>query len=351
MKSFILLFSFTIIWGTFSAQSDSVQGGQSLRIMAVGDLMLGTNYPSVSYLPPNGGKDVLADVDSLLNASDLTVGNLEGVIRGAETPAGKKCSDPKYCYLFKSPDEYVEHFVTAGFDFLCVANNHINDFGTIGREHTLKLLDQAGIKYAGVTDHPTTTMEVNGIMIGVTGFSPNRGTLSIHDYDLLKSTVESLDAVCDIVIVSFHGGAEGPDHQHVTPGNERYIGENRGDVIQFARAAIDAGADVVLGHGPHVARAVDLYKDRFIAYSLGNFSTYGRFNLKGPNGYAPILDLRINADGSFESAQIHSAIQRDRGVPRFDAEERAYQKIKELTLADRPDAGLVFPGNGLIEKK
>ena len=157
--------------------------------------------------------------------------------------------------------------------------------------------------------------------------------------------------VCDIVIVSFHGGAEGPDHQHVTPGNERYIGENRGDVIQFARAAIDAGADVVLGHGPHVARAVDLYKDRFIAYSLGNFATYGRFKLKGPNGYAPILDLRINADGSFESAQIHSAIQRDRGVPRFDAEERAYQKIKELTLADRPDAGLVFPGNGLIEKK
>ena len=72
-----------------------------------------------------------------------------------------------------------------------------------------------------------------------------------------------------------------------------FYGENRGNAYAFARMAIDAGADVVLGSGPHVTRAVDLYKNRFIAYSLGNFCTYGMFNLDGPNGMAPLLALNI----------------------------------------------------------
>ncbi len=349
MNRFTVILLLVLPFAALNAQNETK--AENLTIIAVGDIMLGTNYPNASYLPPNDGKDVMAAVGSILEKGDLTVGNLEGVIHGPDAAEGKICSDPKYCYLFKSPDHYVDHFVSSGFDFLCVANNHINDFGSIGREHTLALLDEAGISYAGVTDHPTSILEVNGLSVGFAGFSPNRGTQSITDYDLVERTVQALSATCDVVVVSFHGGAEGEEHEHVLPGTETYLGENRGDPIRLARVAIDAGADVIWGHGPHVPRAVDLYKDRFIAYSLGNFATYARFSLKGSKSFVPILELEIRPDGSFVSAQIHSALQKDNGGPRPDAGAHAYQRIESLTRADRPDAGLRFPGNGIIEKE
>ena len=109
---------------------------------------------------------------------------------------------------------------------------------------------------------------------------------------------------CDIVIVSFHGGAEGADFQHVPKTNEMFHGENRGDVYNFAHTMIDNGADVVFGHGPHVTRAIEVYKDRFISYSLGNFCTYGRFNLAGPNGLAPIVKINVDTSGRFLSGRI-----------------------------------------------
>lgn len=308
--------------------------------------MLGSNFPSASYLPPNGGSEVLAQVDSILRLGDLTFGNLEGVIHGAQTPVVKRCNNPDKCYAFKSPDEYALQLAAAGFDVVSVANNHINDFGSVGATNTLRMLDSAGIAYAGLKQCPTTIIEHGGQRIGFTAFSPNRGTLQITNLELLKTTVQSLDAQCDLVIVSFHGGAEGLEHQHIRPGTETYLGENRGDPIRFARAAIDAGADVVLGHGPHVPRALDLYKDRIIAYSLGNFATYARFSLKEAKGFAPILDLEIAEDGKFISGRIHSAIQLGRGIPHLDAEHRAFKRIQSLTEKDRPDSGLSFDESG-----
>ena len=74
-----------------------------------------------------------------------------------------------------------------------------------------------------------------------------------------------------------------------------FYGENRGDVHHFARSVVDAGADIVLGHGPHVTRAVEVYKNKFIAYSLGNFNTYGRFSLTGDKGIAPLLDIKLKS--------------------------------------------------------
>ena len=94
-----------------------------------------------------------------------------------------------------------------------------------------------------------------------------------------KKTIAYLDSLVDIVIVSFHGGAEGSEYTNITKKTEIFLGENRGNPYEFSRVAIDAGADVIFGHGPHVTRSMDIYKNRFIAYSLGNFATYARMSL------------------------------------------------------------------------
>ena len=122
-----------------------------------------------------------------------------------------------------------------------------------------------------------------------------------------------LDDSCDIVIVSFHGGAEGADYQNVTRETETFYGENRGNVYEFSHRMIDAGADIVFGHGPHVTRAIEVYKDRFIAYSLGNFCTYRRFNLTGPNGFAPLLRVKTDTFGKFVEADIIPVYQDNLG--------------------------------------
>ena len=114
--------------------------------------------------------------------------------------------------------------------------------------------------------------------------------------------------------------------------------------------AIDAGADVVLGHGPHVTRAMDIYKDRFIAYSLGNFATYGRFNLLGTNGIAPIIELNLSINGTFISGKIYSTKQLGEGGPVIDEQNRALKEIQELTRTDIPECILNIESDGTITK-
>ncbi|HMP14121.1 MAG TPA: CapA family protein, partial [Saprospiraceae bacterium] len=262
-----------------TAENATPTADSTYTVIGVGDMMLGTNYPSTSYLPPNDGKDLLADVRDYLKNADVTFGNLEGTMfDNGGTP--KTCRDPSVCYVFRTPAKYVQYYLDAGFDVLSIANNHSGDFGPEGRRKTKEVLQEAGIAYAGLagTDE-YVIFERNGVKYGFCAFAPNSGTCNLRDIPGAQRIVKKLTEISDVVIVSFHGGAEGASHQHVTRKNETYIGENRGNVYEFAHAVIDVGADIVLGHGPHVTRAVELYKDRFIAYSLGNFCTYGRFSL------------------------------------------------------------------------
>jgi poly-gamma-glutamate capsule biosynthesis protein CapA/YwtB (metallophosphatase superfamily) len=322
----------------------------TLQIIGVGDMMLGTNYPSSSYLPPNDGKDILAPVKHILENADLTFGNMEGVILTGEGKV-KSCSDPKVCYAFKSPDHYINYFAEAGFDVLSIANNHVGDFGDIGRKNTVEQLNKTDIKYAGLLAYPFTTFEKQGIKYGFCAFAPNNGTISINDKENAIKIVQHLDSISDIVIVSFHGGAEGPGHRNITRKEEIFLGENRGSPYEFSRVVIDAGADIVFGHGPHVTRAIDLYKNRFIAYSLGNFCTYGRFNLKGSTGIAPIVKVAVNRKGEFISAQIFSIQQLGEGGPTPDEENGALKEIIELTQTDLPECGLLIGMDGKVTKK
>jgi poly-gamma-glutamate capsule biosynthesis protein CapA/YwtB (metallophosphatase superfamily) len=162
--------------------------------------------------------------------------------------------------------------------------------------------------------------------------------------------VRHLDSISDVVIVSFHGGAEGPAYQHVPRTYELFYGENRGNVYQFAHSVIDAGADIVFGHGPHVVRGTEVYKDRFIAYSLGNFCTYGGINVSGINGFAPIIKVFTNHDGRFLAAQITSCIQHSLSPVAVDSDKLVNKKIQELTKQDFPEANIVIDDEGWIKQ-
>lgn len=321
-----------------------------IKIIAVGDIMLGTNYPNNSYLPPNDGKDLLEEFKVISKNADVVFGNLEGCFLTEDGPV-KKCANPDKCYAFKMPNNYVYHLLDANFNLLSIANNHIGDFGDVGRRNTVNILKDAGIHFAGLIEYPYTVFEIKGLKIGFAAFAPNTGTVNINNYNKLVEIVTHLDTTCNIVIVSFHGGAEGPSYQNITRKTEIFLGENRGNPYEFARIAIDAGADIVLGHGPHVPRAIDLYKNKFIAYSLGNFATYGRFNISGPNGLAPAIEIVVDKEGNFLHGKIHSFKQIGKGQPAKDETNTAAIKIRELTKTNLPETQLEIDNEGFISIK
>jgi hypothetical protein len=320
-----------------------------ISIIGVGDMMLGTNYPSKDYLPPNDGRELLAPVRDILSAADLCCANLEGAILSGEGPV-KQTSDPSKCYAFKSPDGYVNLLKDAGIDAVSLANNHVNDFGDPGKTNTVRMLSGAGIEFAGLLEYPSATFTKEGIRYGFCAFAPNKATVKINDYDEARKIIGELDSQSDIVIVFFHGGGEGSNYRHITRNHEIYLDEDRGNPYEFARMAIDAGADVVFGSGPHVTRAIDLYKNRFIAYSLGNFCTYGRFSLSGEKGLAPIVEVKVGRSGEFRSAKIISTKQIGEGGTLLDPDNGALRSIRSLTAQDIPECPLQITEDGSVTK-
>lgn len=315
--------------------------------------MMGTTFPDDSrgvYLPANSGAQLFADCDSLLRSADIAAGNLEGtLLDSGGTP--KKCNNPQFCYAFRTPTDYVYNLTKAGIDFVGIANNHINDFGPIGITSTKRTLDDAGIAYAGLLSGPrTATLERNGRKIGFVAFGHSRGTMSINDLETAHRTVSELKETHDIVVVCFHGGAEGPQYSYVPHATETAFGENRGDVEKFAHTVVNAGADIVYGHGPHVVRGAELYKDRIILYSLGNFCTPYRISLSGISGQAPLVTVSLNPDGTFRNGQIHSFMQQ-RGIgPRRDSSHAVARQIRILSLHDFPYSPLSISPTGNLSR-
>ena len=333
----------------FCSSSYSQNDNDIVSVIGTGDIMLGSNYPSDAKLPILDGKELLREVKDILKSADVTFGNLEGCFlnKGGNV---KPCKSG--CYFFRMPDRYVNYLVDAGFDVMSIANNHMGDFGAPGRENTVKVLKEAGLNYAGLKGVcETSRFEVNGVKYGFCAFAPNSGTVRITDLAYAKKLVAELKEDCDIVIVSFHGGAEGKAHNRVTKKTETFYGENRGNVYEFAHAVVDAGADIVFGHGPHVVRAAELYKDRFIIYSLGNFCTAGDFNITGINGYAPMVKVYTDKEGKFVKGKIYSALQKDKTGPVMDNKHSAAKEIKRLTELDFPQSDLIISEDGTIERK
>ena len=321
---------------------------QTLNIAMTGDIMMGTTYPSI-MLPANDGRDLFRDAKDILTGADLTVGNLEGAI--CDGGRSTKGTGPN-SYAFRTPTSYGHLLKEAGFDFLSMANNHANDFGLEGIESTERVLEEQGILFSGIDGRiESAVIERKGLKIGLCAFGHNSYTLKHTDLNTVGRIVDDLVERCDLVIVSFHGGAEGRTKSHLPQGSETFLGENRGSLRQLAHFCIDHGADVVYGHGPHVVRAMEVYKDRFIAYSLGNFCTPYNVSLTGISGYAPVVEININADGSFIDGKIHSFLQ-TRGIgPRKDAAGSVAREIRQLSNADIPLSQATIDAQGNIRLK
>ena len=325
------------------------QKKDTITLIGVGDMMMGSNYPDNSGLPANDGQFLLKEVHDVLRNADVTMGNLEGVLLD-EGGTPKTCRDPKVCYVFRSPERYVQNLVNAGFDVMSLANNHAGDFGEMGRRSSMKALDGVGIQHAGQLPKKSTVFEKDGIRYGFAAFAPNGGCVNLNDIVGAREIVAHLDSISDIVIVSFHGGAEGAPYQHVPRKTELFHGENRGDVYMFAHTLIDAGADIIFGHGPHVTRGVEVYKNRFITYSMGNFCTYGGINVSGVSGLAPIIKVYMDAQGNFFKAQITPTYQTNRSSVHIDPQKQVIKRIQELSKQDFPEVKMTIDDNGWIKK-
>jgi hypothetical protein len=320
-----------MLWG-----SPDVNGGDvsdDVAFVFVGDIMPGTDYPDSSRLPGNDGRFLLTAPSGIIAAADVAVGNLEGAVTFADS--AEKAPDDSLAYAFRIPSILISRLAEAGFDVLNTANNHANDFGPEMRLETEATLDSVGIAHTG-RKGIVAQLTVRGLDVRVVGFSYTRGVNSLlnPDLDCAAALVSSLDREADIVAVTFHGGAEGPDSMHLPDGEEEFHGENRGDLRRFAHAMIDAGADIVAGHGPHVPRAVEVYRDRLIAYSLGNFCTWYGLNVRDECGLAPLLWVTTTSDGALKSFTIHSFEQQRYHHPMPDPARQAERLMRELSIAD-----------------
>lgn len=335
---------------TLISHTDSIKKQTDERlvsIIGVGDIMLGTNFPHPKYMPPQNGDNLMKGLYPHISDASISFGNLEGAFSDS-LPVTKRCQDTANCYAFRSPDFLFKHIVDAGFDVLSMANNHSGDLGIPGRLNTIAQIENAGLNHVGLLEYPSIVIKRDGLKFGFCAFAPIKGTCDLNDLKEAERIVSSLNDRCDITVVSFHGGAEGSKYEHITREREVFLGENRGNVYEFARKMIDAGADIIFGHGPHVLRAVDLYKNRFIIYSLGNFCTYSRMKVSGINGLAPILKVFTNPKGEFKKAEVISCKQIKGLGTRIDKLNKAALKLKELTLSDIPEAKLEISDEGLI---
>lgn len=315
-----------------------------VTVAGVGDIMMGSTYP-YPRLPRDDGKYLFAESRDILREADIACGNLEGPL--CDSGYATKRIVKGRSYVFRTPTRFVDNLVDAGFDMLSLANNHIRDFGDYGVKSTKNTLSKVGIKYSS-KDGEVAEFEIKKIKIGVVAFATGAPPRSIIYPNKPLKEIDSLAKQYDILIVSVHGGKEGLSALRTKDEFEYFLGEPRGNLVRFARNAIDRGADLILMHGPHVPRALEIYKDRLIAYSLGNFCTYAGMCLVGEKGLAPLLWVELNKEGKFLKGKIYSFIQHPPGGPRRDKLERAFKLIEKLSKTDFPDTSPIFSGEGVI---
>lgn len=319
--------------------------GDSISVAAVGDIMLGSTYQGRG-LPEKDGAEMISGLAPVLGGADITFGNLEGPL--IDSGESTKCGpNAKLCYVFRVPTRYGKYLKEVGFDVMSLANNHSSDFGAAGRESSRKTLEELGILHSGNDVNDIAYLNIKGRKIAVVAFAFNPISLNLLDIENARRVVASVARKVDIVIVSFHGGAEGSAAQHVPHGPEMYLGSPRGDLRAFTHAVIDAGADLLLGHSPHVVRAMEVYKGRLIAYSLGNFAFY-RFPFTGPTALSLILETNIGPDGEFLGGRIHPLIQQGQSGPRPDKNGTAINLIRQLSKEDFGATAVNVAADGTI---
>jgi hypothetical protein len=325
-----------------SAGGTAAKAG-SISLSATGDIVMG-NAPG--SLPPADGRDFFAAVRKAL-AADLVMGNLEEPL--TDDTGRRKCGTASSgCHQFRAPPPYARHLEDAGFELMNQANNHGNDYGADGYRNTQRALEAVGLKHTGAPGE-ITVVDVEGVKVGVVGFSSYPWNNSLIDIPAAKRLVAKATEKADVVVVQVHMGGEGTDKTRVTPGTEIFLGENRGNPIAFAHAVVDAGADLVIGHGPHVFRAMEFYKGRLIAYSMGNFAGGGgTLSRTGILGLGGVLKVSLTGDGEFVSGRLISTAMNAAGKPVTDPAGRAAALVKSLCGKDFPATGARLDTDGKI---
>jgi hypothetical protein len=320
---------------------------EPITITAVGDIMMGTNWPR-RLLPPKNGQGIFRKVQDYLKG-DIVFGNLEGPLTDGGSP--RKCKIPSNsCYEFRTPSAFTARLKEAGFNALGIANNHAKDFGLSGLKDTVENLKRLELQPVG--GKAVATFDIRGTRVAVAGFSfvTSPYAYSVFDMRAVSRIIGKLKSTYDIVIVSFHAGGEGAYAQHVNGVWEYFYGEERGNVVKFAHEAIDAGADLVIGHGPHVLRSTEMYRGKLIAYSLGNFLTYERFNISGASGVSAILSVQLDPlSGTFISGKITPVVLDEPGIPRPDPADRALDIIATLSAEDFDPSGIILTSDGNLK--
>ena len=313
-----------------------------VAIVATGDIVMG----STPNLPSDGGRSFFSDVETDL-AGDVVLGNLEGTL---STGGGSKCGKGSTnCFAFQTPPSYARWLQGAGFTVMNLANNHAYDFGAAGLRQTTDALAGVGLEWTGRPGQ-ITVQKVGGIRIAVVGFAPYPWAQSLTDIAAAKKLVRKAARSADVVVVTMHAGAEGSDRQHVKRGTELFLGENRGDSMRFAHAVVDAGADLVVGSGPHVLRGMEWYKGRLIAYSLGNFAGYKVFSLGGPLSTSGILRVTLRGDGKFEAGRLVPTHLVGAGLPAIDPAEVAHGAVRTLSREDFGARAVKISRDGILSR-
>ena len=341
-----------------------------VRLAFVGDINLGTaTLPD--GVPPDSGRAILERARPSL-VGDLVVGNFEGVLADTGTPTKCLLPTPRKrvrkksvssgspeappatrpnCYAFRTPTMLAPRLVDAGFTHMNLANNHANDLGPAGRQSTEETLRNLGVRLYG----PLGQVSVDTIRradslttVGLIGFTTYPYAYNLLDIERSAAVVDSVRPLVDLLLVTFHGGAEGAKAIHTSEVAESLGREPRGDLRRWARAVIDAGADAVIGHGPHVLRGMEFYRDRLIAYSLGNFATYRGFNLTGPLGITAVLQLEFSGDRKLLGARLVPMMQLPRQGPFPDPDSTAIHLVRRLSAEDFGATGALISDSGEI---
>jgi len=301
-----------------------------LTIAWAGDTMLGSAADPV----PDDGAPLFTEVRPLLRGATIAAANLEGVL--TET-AGSKCDggdEPREnCFAFRGPPAGARTLERAGIDLVNLANNHAWDYGATGQADTIAALDAAGVAWTG-TPGQVTVLKRHGVRVGFVGYAPYAWAPSLHDIPLAQGLVRYADTQADVVVALMHAGAEGRDATHTPVGTEISYGEDRGDTRAFAHALVDAGADLVLGSGPHVIRGLERYRGRLIAYSLGNFAGWHNFASGGTYDLSALLTVRLNGRGEVLGGQWRSLRLHAPGIPAPDPSNESASLAVDVSRED-----------------
>jgi poly-gamma-glutamate capsule biosynthesis protein CapA/YwtB (metallophosphatase superfamily) len=284
-----------------TAKASKAPNAATVTITAVGDTMLG-NTPD---LPPDPATYFDAVKTILDPGAQIVFGNLEGTLTTSTTSkCGVQKGPDKTCFAFRDPPGYARYFKAAGFTILNDANNHSFDFGAAGQAQTVQVIHAAGLAQTGLPGE-ITLVKQNGINVAFLAFAPYGYDANLLDLPADQALIRQATREADVVVVYMHAGAEGPQADHVTGREEYYLGEDRGNAEAFAHMAIDAGASLVIASGPHVLRGMQFYRGHLIAYSLGNFASYGDFSTEGDLDMSMILRVTLSSAGKFERARIY----------------------------------------------